>query len=105
MKQGRTATFQGKFTDIRRVMNKLIKIFALLAVYFIVYEDTQFRTVPCGDWIKQESSSTKEKNVSITAACMEKTEFTYRSGPFRSKIQAEQVKLPFLKSRIEEVKK
>lgn len=85
-------------------MNKLIKICALFIVYFVVYQDLEFRTVPCGDWIKQESASTKEKSVSISAACLEKIEITYKNGPFKTKKQAEEAQVPFIKSKIEEVK-
>jgi len=85
-------------------MTKLIQKLLILSLFFVVYEDTQYRTVPCADWIKQEQASTKEKTVYITAACMEKVEITYKAGPYRSKKQAEQAQLPFLKSKVEEVK-
>lgn len=79
-------------------------IIASLFAFFVLWENVEYRTVPCGDWAKQENRIQKDVTLYLSAACVEKKVSEAKVGPFKTKKQAEEHQVPFFPSRIVEIK-
>lgn len=79
-------------------------IIASLFAFFVLWENVEYRTVPCGDWAKQENKLQKDVSVYLSAACIEKKVTEAKAGPYKTEKDAKDHQVPFFPSRIIEIK-
>ncbi len=79
-------------------------LIAAMFAFFVIWENVEYRTVPCGEWLKQTNTTQKDVTIYLSAGCIEKKVAEAKSGPFRTEKEAKGHQVPFFPSKIVEIK-